>query len=261
MMEPGEMEKSEDRTVELSGRAYEFGHMETFISGATIRVREFPELSATTDDFGDFRLEVPDRALVTPYIETGGGTVTRRPRDGEPYQEESHWNEIDLQTFATCGEDLVNVNFQTPPDAEFEALKALLQVPSGEDGRPEQSVIVTTASARNVRGVAYEIFWENTPHGVAGATAVSDPPLPDPVYFNEYVIPDSSRTETSIDGGIIWPLVEPGTYRITTTSADGRFASFLATCAPGRVVNANPPWGAYELLPGEEAFGASSPSG
>ena len=30
-----------------------------------------------------------------------------------------------------------------------------------------------------------------------------------------------------------------------------RFASFLATCEPGRIVNANPPWGAYELSPGE----------
>ncbi len=240
-------------TVELSGRAYEFGHMETFISGATIRVREFPELNATTDEFGDFRIEVPDQALVTPYIETGGGTVTRRPRDGDAYEEESHWNEIDLQTFRTRGADLANVNFQTPPDAEFEALKALLEVPSGEDGRPLQSVIVTTASARNVRGVAYETFWERTPHGVAGATAAADPPLPDPVYFNEFVIPDFSRTETSVDGGIIWPLVPAGTYRITTVSPDRRFASFLATCAPGRVVNANPPWGAFELAPGEEA--------
>jgi len=239
-------------TVELSGRAYQFGHMETFISGATIRVREFPELSAVTDAFGDFRIEVPDGSLVTPYIETGGGTVTRRPRDGDPFEEESEWNEIDLQTFRTSGEDLANVNFQTPPDAEFEALKALLEVPSGEDGRPLQSVIVTTASARNVRGVGYETFWEKTPHGVAGATATSTPSLPEPVYFNEYVIPDFTRNETSIDGGIIWPIVPSGTYRITTTSADHRFTSFTATCAPGRVVNANPPWGAFELSPGED---------
>jgi hypothetical protein len=26
-----------------------------------------------------------------------------------------------------------------------------------------------------------------------------------------------------------------------------RFASFVATCAPGRVVNANPPWGLHQL--------------
>src|SRR6185295_12906549 len=34
------------------------------------------------------------------------------------------------------------------------------------------------------------------------------------------------------------------------------FASFLATCEPGRIVNANPPWGAYELSPGEKPLGA-----
>ena len=122
-------------TVQLGGRAYEFGHMETFIAGASIRIREFPDLRAVTDDFGDYRITVPDRARVTPYIETGGGTVIRRPRDGDPFEVESHWNEIDLQTFFTSGKDLVNVNFQTPPDAEFEALKALLGVASGEDGQ------------------------------------------------------------------------------------------------------------------------------
>jgi hypothetical protein len=44
---------------------------------------------------------------------------------------------------------------------------------------------------------------------------------------------------------------------VTATSPSTRFASFLATCAPGRIVNANPPWGAYELAPGEEPLGAS----
>ena len=255
-MEAGGIETPGEKTVVLSGRAYEFGHMDTMISGASIRVREFPELAAVTDESGNFRLEVPDQALVTPYIESGSGTNVRRPREGEPFEVETHWNEIDLQTFQTDGQDLFNVNFQTPPDFEFEALKALLQVPSGEDGRPLKSVIVTTACARNVRGVDYDTFWLRTPHGVAGATATAEPALPDPVYFNEQVIPDSSLTETSIDGGIIWPVVETGTYTITTTSPTAGFASFTATCAPGRVVNANPPWGAFELVgAGEEPDG------
>ncbi|MCB0859222.1 MAG: hypothetical protein KDB54_01045 [Solirubrobacterales bacterium] len=247
------MPEPTEPTVTLSGRAYEFGHMDTAISGASIRIREFPEISATTDEAGDFRIAVPDDSLVTPYIETGGGRLTRRPREGEPFEVDSHWNEIDLQTFRTSGEDLENVNFQTPPDAEFEALKALLQVPSGDDGRPLQSVIVTTASALNVRGVDYDTFWLNTPHGVAGATASTEPALPEPIYFNELVIPDTSHTETSGDGGIIWPIVPAGTYRVTTVSSDARFASFTATCAPGRIVNANPPWGAFELDQGETA--------
>lgn len=233
-------------TVVLSGRAYLFGHMDTAISGATIRVREFPDLEATADEFGDYSLPVPGDADVTPYIVSGEGDLTGRPRDGEPTVNHYHWNEIDLQTFRTRGQPLENVNFQTPADAEYEALKAVLSVPTREDGRPSRCAIVTTASARNVRGVDYDTFWANTPHGVAGATAVAEPALPDPIYFNEWVIPDAGRTETSVDGGIVWPVVPAGTYRITTGSPTTGFAEFTVTCAPGRIINANPPWGAYE---------------
>lgn len=233
--------------MEVGGRAYLFGYMDTGISDATIKVREFPGLSATTNELGDYSLRVPDDADVTPYILSGEGDLTARPREGQPTVKRYHWNEIDLQTFQTRGEALENVNFQVPADAEYEALKAVLSVPVGEDGRPAQSAIVTTASARNVRGVDYDTFWTNTPHGVAGATAVGQPALPDPIYFNEYVIPDAGRTQTSVDGGIAWTGVPAGVYRITTSSPNTRFAEFIVTCAPGRIINANPPWGAYQL--------------
>ena len=85
------------------------------------------------------------------------------------------YNAIDLQTFHTRGEDIENANFQTPADGEYAALAAILDVPLGPDGRPEHCAIVTTASARNVRGVDYDTFEERTPHGVPGATAKSSP--------------------------------------------------------------------------------------
>jgi hypothetical protein len=122
-------------------------------------------------------------------------------------------------------------------------------------------VIVTTASARNVRGVPYETFHERTPHGVPGAIAEEFPPLDGPTYFNESVIPDPTETETSEDGGIIWTGVPAGPYRIVVSSPTARFASFLATCRDGRVVNANPPWGAYELREKEKPLGASVVAG
>ena len=228
-------------SVTISGRAYAFNHMDTFLAGSTIKVREIPGLSATTDANGDYTLVVPDDTNVTPYID---------PPDG--------YNEIDLQTFHTRGEDIENANFQTPADGEYAGLAAILSVPiDPETGRPSECVIVTTASARNVRGVDYQTFWDRTPHGVEGATSSESPALDGPVYFNENVIPDPSKTETSEDGGIVWTEVPTGTYRIETSSPDTRFASFLATCEPGRIVNANPPWGAYELSPGEEPLGAS----
>jgi hypothetical protein len=215
--------------------------MSDYIAGATIKVREIPGLSATTDASGDYTLEVPDDTNVTPYID---------PPEG--------WNEIDLQTFHTRGEDIENANFQTPADLEYNALAAILSVPIDEEtGRPAQCVIVTTASARNVRGVDYETFHERTPHGVPGATSEELPAIDGPIYFNEFVIPDPSETETSEDGGIVWKVVPAGTYRIVTSSPDTRFASFLATCEDGRIVNANPPWGAYELVDDEEPLGAS----
>ena len=88
-------------TVTISGRAYAFNHMDTFLAGATIKVREIPGLTATTDANGDYVLEVPDDTNVTPYID---------PPDG--------YNEIDLQTFHTRGEDIENANFQPPADGE-----------------------------------------------------------------------------------------------------------------------------------------------
>jgi hypothetical protein len=238
----GPAESAKD-TVEMSGRAYVFNHSETGIAGATIRVRELPNASATTQANGDFTLEVPDETTVTPYIEPPAG-----------------YHQIDLQTFHTRGEDLENVNFQTPADAEYNGLAALLSVPLGADGRPQQCVIVTTASARNVRGVDFDTFRARTPHGVAGATAGASG-LPPAIYFNDSVIPDRTRTQTSGDGGIIWTEVPAGAYRVIAESPTTRFASFLATCEAGRIVNANPPWGAYELSPGEKPLGASVVAG
>ena len=242
----------------MSGRAYAFNHSEIGLAGATIRVRELPGAAAVTDAQGDYSLELPDETTVTPYIDPPPG-----------------YNQIDLQTFHTRGHAIRNANFQTPADAEYKGLASLLSVPLGPDGRPEQCVIVTTASARDVRGVDFATFQARTPHGVAGATARTKPALAGPIYFNDRVIPDRSRTATSGDGGIIWTEVPTGTYRVITESPANkapqqrrgsatppmRFASFLATCEPGRIVNANPPWGAYELIPTERPLSAGIVAG
>ena len=232
----------------ISGRAYAFNHMDTYLEGATIRVRENPDLTAVTDANGDYELEVPVDKTVTPYID---------PPEG--------YNEIDLQTFHTRSRDIQNANFQTPADAEYNALAGLLtalyDIEFGPDGRPVQCVIVTTSSARNVRGVDYQTFWDRTPHGVAGATSTGEPELPNPTYFNEHVIPDPNQPSSSEDGGIIWPEVMSGRYRVMTDSPDTDFASFLASCEPGRIVNANPPWGAYELAAGEKPLRAGTAVG
>lgn len=136
-----------------------------------------------------------------------------------------------------------------------------MRIPYDVNGRPEQCVIVTTSSKRSVRDVDYDTYWDRTQgtgHGVPGATSRTVPGNLLPTYFNEHVLPDENQPSSSIDGGIIWGAVPAGTYRVITEHPTARFASFLATCAPGRVVNANPPWGAYELADGEQPLAASN---
>jgi hypothetical protein len=45
----------------------------------------------------------------------------------------------------------------------------------------------------------------------------------------------------------MWIEVPDGVYNIKATSSKTRYGSFTATCKPGRIVNANPPWGLHEL--------------
>jgi hypothetical protein len=215
--------------VHLTGTAYEFNKVEVRLAGAQVRVAEDPSLGATVRKDGTYDLKVPDGRKITPYINVAGHHT------------------IYLQTFTTDGQDLENVNFQVPSDAIYGALATLLSVPLGADGNPAQCAIVSTFSTRDVRAVPFEDLTAYGAHGIAGATATASPSLPAPVYFNQDVIPDRSQPRSSKDGGVIWPVVPTGTYTMTAHHPSARFASFTATCAPGRIVNANPPWGLHQL--------------
>ena len=139
-----------------------------------------------------------------------------------------------------------------PSDAAYNGLAAILSVPRDANNELVNCAVVSTFSTVNVRDASFNDFVAYGAHGVAGATASASPVLPNPTYFNESVIPDASRTESSIDGGVVWPVVPGGVYRFTAHHPSTRFAPFRATCEPGRVVNANPPQGFYELRPGEQ---------
>ncbi len=217
--------------VHLRGTAYEFNSVHTLLAGATIRVAEYPKLRATVRADGTYDLSVPDRARVTPYIQAAGHHT------------------IYLQTFTTAGEDLANVNFQTPSTPIYGVLVDLLHVPVTAQGNPVRCAIVSTFSTKNVRDLDYAGFIAYGAHGVAGATASSRPALPTPEYFNANVAPDPAQTASSNDGGVVWTGVPAGVYTITGHHPVSRFASFVATCRPGRVINANPPWGLHELAP------------
>ena len=221
--------RADAKGVHIRGIAYEFNNSDLRLAGATIRVAEQPRLHATTKRDGGYDLVVPDDTTVTPYISAAGH------------------HSIYLQTFHTSGEDLTRVNFQTPTEEIYRALAALLAVPLQPDGELRDCAIVSTFSTRNVRDLSFRGFTAYGAHGVAGATAFATPALPAPVYFNEAVIPDPAQKRSSVDGGVVWTRVPAGSYRIRARHPSTRFASFVATCAPGRVVNANPPWGLHEL--------------
>lgn len=217
------------KSVHLRGTAYEFNNTKVLLAGAKIRVAELPNVVATVRSNGTYDLAVPDRRKVTPYIVAPG------------------YHTIYLQTFRTDGESLERVNFQTPTEAVYMGLVALLKVPVDSDGQLRDCAIVSTFSTRKIRNLSFQQFRKFGAHGVAGATAFATPSLPAPVYFNKQVIPDPSQKRSSKDGGVVWTRVPAGVYTIRAKHPSRKFASFVATCRPGRVVNANPPWGLYEL--------------
>jgi hypothetical protein len=219
--------------IHVRGTVYTFDD-QTPIAGATVRVAELPGLSAQTRPDGSYELLVSDGTRFTPYADAVGH------------------HRIYLQTYVSQGKDLQRVNFQMPSDAAYNGLAAILSVPRDANNELVNCAVVSTFSTVNVRDASFNDFVAYGAHGVAGATASASPTLPNPTYFNESVVPDASRTESSVDGGVVWPVVPGGVYRFTAHHPSTRFAPFRATCEPGRVVNANPPQGFYELRPGEQ---------
>lgn len=139
------------------------------------------------------------------------------------------------------------MNFQTPTEAVYRAFTALLGVPLDPGGGLRDCAIVSTFSTREVRALSFRDFTAYGAHGIAGPTAFATPALPGPVYFNERVLPDPTQRQSSIDGGVVWTGVPAGVYTLYARHPSTRFVTFTATCRPGRVVNANPPWGLHEL--------------
>ena len=216
---------SDGETVTMSGTAYEFNRVRTMLGGAVVHVLEDPTLTTTVAEDGSYALEVPDGAEVTPYITKEG------------------YGTIHLQTFTTDGEDLVNVNFQTPTTQVMGLLSQVLGIEKDEAGYPKQCVVVSTVSTKQVRGVSYEEFITWGAHGVAGVTASISPEAGTRTYFNEHVIPDKTVTETSEDGGVVWTELPPGDYTLSAHGAGSDWPEVEVSCADGRIVNANPPWG------------------
>ena len=218
-------------TGHIRGTAYTFNTPDPIV-GATISVEEFPGLPlATTGADGSYDIEVPAGEPVTLTITAEGH------------------HSIRVQTFTLdgAGAEIDGVNFQTPTDAIYDGLKALVGGFTGKDPFEGGCVIVTTVGDPRMVGMTFAEFIEFHPHGLAGATVQIDPPLATPIYFNEQVLPDAAQQTTSIDGGVLWPNVPPGEYTLSATLAGTEFVTVPVRCEDGWVVNANPVQGLHAI--------------
>jgi hypothetical protein len=223
-------------TVTISGNAYAFifAGNEARLEGATIGIEEIPGLTTTAGPNGAYSLTVPDDTTVTPYAEIAGYHPTH------------------VQTFHTSGQDLRQVNFQMPALNIYNLLAGAVQAETEPDGSLSKCGIVSTFFQKEGRSFGnFDDFHAFRPHGVEGSTATLAPASGTQFYFNDDVLPDPNQLSSSRDGGVLWVNVEEGVYDITAQSDTTRHSRFVATCEPGRLVNANPPWGLYELAGNE----------
>ena len=226
-------------TVTISGNAYAFFGIDDTIPGSVVKVDEFPDLSADVAPDGTYSIAVPDDANVTPYIVTPPG-----------------YHDTYLQTFHTAGQDLIHVNFQVTKDLHYLGFAAILGVPLDANKVIKDCVIVSTFSITAARDAAtFDPGFKNVyPHGLEGSTATIDPVAGNTkgaIYFSAAVLPTPAQTSSSVDGGVLWTEVPPGWYKLTPSNPTSNLAPFTAHCENGRLINASPPWGFYQLHDGE----------
>ena len=209
--------------VQLSGVVYTF-NTPFPVAGARVAIAEHPELSTITDAAGRYALSVPDNEEVTPFAEMSG------------------YRTMHLQTFETDGESIQDAHFQLVPLQVYAFLAFLV----GVDPASPLCQVVTTVAVKELRGLTFEQLTQFGPQGLPGAMVRSRPALPGPIYFNEQVIPDPSRTSTSSDGGVVFTNVPNCRYRLIASHPTARFSKINVICEPGRFVNASPPWGLIE---------------
>jgi len=212
-------------TVEVSGNAFNFGPTGGRVEGATVTILEMPDRSTVTGEDGYF---------VFPDLDAGAEATFVFEAEGFPITYTKTF------TLPEAGEAVERVTFQVPNDGMYDILAMVAQI----EPDPETCQISST-----VTRVGKSLYDEGA-HGEEGATISIDPPLPPehgPIYFNASVFPDHDLTETSVDGGILYTNVPPGSYHITATKDGVDFESVYIECEADVLVNPSPPFGLQAL--------------
>jgi len=245
-------------SVRFSGIAWSFtlpGEDYGRISGAQISILEMPELETTSNAEGEFMIEgLPVGSQATLVLEHENHPLTY------------------TKTFTVPDSNLDDVTFQIPTNGLFGLIEAGL-VGAGviDEIDPSKCQMVSTFTRFG------KTIGDAGPHGEPGAllsVAPANNSEAGPIYFNDEVLPDPSRTYSSIDGGVLLINVEPGEYTLSAScvedpteliaeyppeanpdeslrcqTEDVQFESILMKCQAGVFLNASPSYGLQALPP------------
>ncbi len=226
------------------------------ISGAQISILEMPELETTSNEDGEFTLDgLPVGSQATLVLEHEDHPLTY------------------TKTFTVPNSNLDDVTFQIPTNFLFGLIESGLVdagVIEGIDPSKCQMVSTFTRFGKTIGDAGH--------HGEPGAllsVAPANNADAGPIYFNDMVLPDPSRTYSSLDGGVLLLNVEPGEYTLSAScvedpteliaeyppaenegeslrcqTEDVQFESILMKCQAGVFLNASPSYG-LQALPAE----------
>jgi len=180
------------------------------VEGAELFLLDAPDIRIPLDPASEYAFEVGG-------IPEGAGVVLAVTHpDFFPYL---------TQVLPVGTEDLENVTFQVVSHTISGLIGPLLEADPADPAVCQMSTTVTEPDA--------DSLWAA---GEPGATVTLDPAVSEdqgPTYFNEYVIPDVRRTDTSTDGGVIVVNAAPGTY--TWTVSSGALPAGLTLSAAGTI--------------------------
>jgi hypothetical protein len=254
----------ETATVSVGGIAWSFelpGTPYGRIAGATVSVLEQPELTTTTNEDGEFTVAgIPVGSQATFVLEHEDHPLTY------------------TKTLTIPDSDIEDLTFQIPTNTLFGLIEFGLVgagVIEGVDASTCQIVSTFTRYGKTI--------GDDGAHGEAGAVLTVAPANNaeyGPVYFNDEVLPDPSRSYSSIDGGVLLLNVDPGDYTLSAAcvenpsdlyddflaeyppekypdedlrcqTEDVEFEPVLMKCRPGVFLNASPSYGLQALPPAE----------
>lgn len=221
--------------VSAEGDLMNFGPMRGPVAGLTVRVVEQPERTTTTDADGHWRIEgLPVGSRATFAVDSG----ERFP--------------IQTATFTVGTEDLERVSFQSPTQEMVDLLASIV-------GQPTDASRCQIASTVTRRGFSLYGGAADGTHGEPGATVTIEPAPAHgtgPIYFNglsyDVIFPDASLHATTVDGGVLFVNVDPGTYRLRAHKDGAVIRDVEVSCRAGVLTNAAPPWGLQVLEGGLE---------